>query len=187
MDTERDKHLLNLIAEGSQHAFNQFYQHYVSFVLQIAVNVIGDPKEAEDVCHDVFIEVYQKPNQYNAHRGSVKAWLAVKTRSRCIDRLRKNEPILVNKLEKLDTEQAVLLEKHVLMDIEKEIIFNALNKLPNKQKELIIGAYFEGKTQRELAETYNKPLGTIKSSIRYGLRALRKQKSLLQWAKADRE
>jgi RNA polymerase sigma factor (sigma-70 family) len=187
MDANRDEQLLKLISKGSIAAFNQFYENYVSFVLQIAIKVLEDRSEAEDICHEVFIEVFQKPLQYRPDKGSVKAWLAVKTKSRCIDRLRKHQPILVNKLEKLDTEQAIKLEIHVLMDIEKEILETALQQLPKKQRDLIYGAYFEGKTQRELAEAYGKPLGTINSSIRYGLQNLRKQKSLVQWARTDRE
>lgn len=187
MDTKQDETLLKLIAKGSQAAFRQFYENYVSFVLQIAIKVLEDRTEAEDICHDVFIEVYQKPLQYKPEKGSVKAWLAVKTRSRCIDRLRKKQPVLVNKLEKLDTKQVVELEMHVLLEIEKDILMDALEKLPKKQRELIYGAYFEGKTQRELAEKYGKPLGTVKSAIRYGLSNLRKQKSLLHWARTDKE
>ncbi|MFS0671887.1 RNA polymerase sigma factor [Ornithinibacillus sp. 179-J 7C1 HS] len=187
MDTKQDEKLLKLIAKGSQAAFNQFYETYVSFVLQIAIKLLEDQKEAEDICHDVFIEVFQKPLQYRPDRGSVKAWLAVKTRSRCIDRLRKHQPVLLNKLEKLDTEQSIKLEMYVLMEIEREILESALNQLPQKQRDLIYGAYFEGKSQRELANMYDKPLGTIKSSIRYGLQNLRKQKTLLHWARTDKE
>lgn len=187
MDTKQDEKLLKLIAKGSQAAFNQFYETYVSFVLQIAITVLADRREAEDICHDVFIEVFQKPMQYSPDKGSVKAWLPVKTRSRCIDRLRKHQPALLNKLEKLDTIQSVKLEMYVLKEIEKEILEDAMNKLPPKQRELIYGAYFEGKTQRELATIYGKPIGTIKSSIRYGLQNLRKQKSLLHWARTDKE
>jgi RNA polymerase sigma factor (sigma-70 family) len=187
MDMNKDEKLLKLISKGSQAAFNQFYENYISFVLQIAIKVLEDRVEAEDICHEVFIEVYQKPLQYKAHKGSVKAWLAVKTRSRCIDRLRKRQPVLVNKLEKLDNEQSIKLEIHVLMEIEREVLEQALNKLPKKQRDLIYGAYFEGMTQKELAEAYEKPLGTIKSTIRYGLQNLRKQKSILHWARMDRE
>ncbi|SHG21132.1 RNA polymerase sigma factor [Ornithinibacillus halophilus] len=183
----RDIELLKLIGKKSQAAFNQFYQDHISFILTIAIQVLGDRTEAEDVCHDIFIEIYEKPHQYKQSKGSIKAWLAVKTRSRCIDRLRKKRPILVQKLEKLDSEEAVKTEIHVLNQIENKLLLNALDQLPEKQRDIIYAVYFEGKTQRELAEDFNKPLGTIKSSIRYGLNNLRKQKTLLQWAKMDRE
>lgn len=183
MDKQEDIHLLKLIAKGSETAFNQFYEMYVLFVLRIATQVLGDQIEAEDVTHEIFIEVYEKPHQYKPNRGSIKAWLAVKTRSRCIDRLRKKQPVLIHKLELLDTEDEVKTELAVLLQIEKELIVEALSQIPKKQREVIYGAYFEGKTQMELAKSLDRPLGTIKSLVRYGLRNMRKQKDLLNWMK----
>jgi len=107
----------------------------------------------------------------------------VKTRHKCIDRLRKKKPVLIQKLEHLDTKGAVETELSVLLQLEKELILDALKQIPSKQREVIYGAYFEGKTQMELAESFNRPLGTIKSLIRYGLRNMRKQKDLLNWIK----
>ncbi|HLR08819.1 MAG TPA: sigma-70 family RNA polymerase sigma factor [Bacillota bacterium] len=179
--------LLTQMAQGSKQAFNRFYETYITFVLNIAMQILGDLKEAEDLCHDIFLDIYQHPKRYDPQKGSVKAWLAVKTRSRSIDRLRKRKPVLIHKLELLETEDAVRTEWHVLNKIEKEILLEALRHIPEKQRKIIYGVYFENKTQRELAETLDQPLGTIKSSIRYGLRNMRKQKSLLNWAKSGGE
>src|SRR5699024_864222 len=179
--------LLTQMAQGSKQAFNRFYETYITFVLNIAMQILGDLKEAEDLCHDIFLDIYQHPKRYDPQKGSVKAWLAVKTRSSSIDRLRKRKPVLIHKLELLETEDAVRTEWHVLNKIEKEILLEALRHIPEKQRKIIYGVYFENKTQRELAETLDQPLGTIKSSIRYGLRNMRKQKSLLNWAKSGGE
>lgn len=183
MEKEQSKRLLQLIAKKSETAFQQFYELHVSFILQIAYQILKDMREAEDVTHEVFIEVYENPHAYQPIRGSVRAWLAVKTKSRSIDRLRQKRPILVHKLEQLDTADSVRTELSVLLQIEREILFEALQQIPEKQREVIYGAYFEGKTQTELAQSLNRPLGTIKSLVRYGLRNMRKQKSLLHWMK----
>src|SRR5690625_2925675 len=183
MEKEQSKRLLQLIAKKSETAFQQFYELHVSFILQIAYQILKDMREAEDVTHEVFIEVYENPHAYQPSRGSVRAWLAVKTKSRSIDRLRQKRPILVHKLEQLDTADSVRTELSVLLQIEREILFEALQQTPEKQREVIYGAYFEGKTQTELAQSLNRPLGTIKSLVRYGLRNMRKQKALLNWIK----
>ncbi len=60
----------------------------------------------------------------------------------------------------------------------------ALKSIPNEQREAIIRSYFQGETHREIASTMNKPLGSIKSLIRYGLNNMRKQKSLLHWVQS---
>lgn len=184
---DRGNELLKLITEGYEQAFIEFYNMYVSFVLHIASQVIGDETEAEDVCHDIFLEIYENPQEYDAKKGSVKAWLAVKTRNRSIDRLRKKKPLLVHKLETLDRTDKVAIEIEVLKRIEQKVILDALKQLPKKQREVIYGAYFEEMTQSELAQTLNRPLGTIKSTVRYGLQNLRKYKKLRQWVSVKGE
>lgn len=176
-------HLLLDMAHGSREAFNRFYELHNQFVLQIAFNIVGEKLEAEDVCHDVFLEIFQKPDQYNPKKASIKAWLAVKTKSRSIDHIRKKKPLLIDRFEAIlmayDQDQPA--EFVALSKIEKEIILAALEHLPEDQRKVIYGAYFEEKTQRELAIHLERPLGTIKSLVRYGLNNLRKQKVLLNW------
>ncbi|MBM7572404.1 RNA polymerase sigma factor [Aquibacillus albus] len=180
-DKQESVRLIEEIGYGSREAFDRFYEMFIPFVFQIAYQITGDRLEAEDVCHDVFLEVYQKSEQYNASKGSVKAWLAVKTRSRSLDRLRKKKGLLVDRLELFLTREASDAELHVLSHIEKEIVSEALKHLPQDQQKVIYGCYFEGMTQREMASEMNRPLGSIKSMIRYGLNNLRKQKGLLHW------
>lgn len=179
----RDVRLLHFMKKGSKTAFDEFYETYASFVLHIANQILGDENEAEDVAQEIFLMMYERPDRYHPKRGSVKAFLAVLTKNLAIDRLRKKKPILVQKLEQLDTETEVKTELSVLLQIEQELIYEALKQIPKKQRKVIYGAYYEELTQREMAKTYQKPLGTIKSLIRYGLQNLRKQKDLMNWIK----
>ena len=180
--------LLQQMQQGSHEAFDQFYEQYVPFVFAIAFSFLKNRLEAEDVCHDIFIDVFQKPDQYRPERGSVKAWLAVKTKNRCLDVLKRKKPILKEKLEDLfdhKSAEAEMTEWHVLLKAEKETLFQALKNIPKEQRKVLYGAYFEGRTQKELAQEMNLPLGTIKSLVRYGLNNLRKQKVLHSWAKSN--
>ncbi|WP_420842603.1 RNA polymerase sigma factor [Fervidibacillus halotolerans] len=170
---------------GSRQSFDQFYEAFIPFVFQIAYEILGDYTEAEDVSQDVFLEVLQKIDQYNPNKGSIKAWLAVKTKSRCLDRLRKKKPILVNRLEKIALGKEKGADLEFLEQIEKRIILDALNHLPPEQREAIIRSYFNGETHREIAGAMKKPLGSIKSLIRYGLNNLRKQKSIVHWTEPN--
>ncbi|WAA09920.1 RNA polymerase sigma factor [Fervidibacillus albus] len=183
-----DKEALQLIKNmtvGSKHSFDQFYETYIPFVFQIAYHMLGDYSEAEDVSQDVFLEVLQKIDQYDPKKGSVKAWLAVKTKSRCLDRLRKKRPVLVNRLEKMAREKEQGADMAFLEQIEKKIIFDALTHLPEAQREAIVRSYFNGETHREIAGAMEKPLGSIKSLIRYGLNNLRKQKNIVHWVESN--
>jgi len=167
---------------GSRRSFDLFYKNYLQFVFQIAYHITGNYSEAEDVCQDVFLEVLQKVNEYNPKKGSVRAWLAVKTKSRSIDRLRKKKEILASRLEKIVREKEQGADLEFLDQIEEGLIREALGHLPYEQREAIIRSYFRGESHREIADAMEKPLGTVKSLIRYGLHNLRKQKALINWA-----
>lgn len=180
--------LLKDIAAGSRQAFDIFYEKYISFVYQIAFSIVHNHAEAEDICHDVFLEVYQKARQYSEEKGSIKAWLAVKTKNRSLDRLRKNKDLLIHRLENLSGSKKMEpgADLQFLHSLEKHLIVEALKAIPIEQREAIIRSYYNGETHNEIAITMKKPLGSVKSLIRYGLNNLRKQKALMQWVGIDR-
>src|SRR5690606_8292838 len=183
---QEDIRLMEKIKQGSQSSFELFYEKYIRFTFHIALQIVGDRTEAEDICHDVFLEVLQKSSQYKPEKGSVKAWLAVKTKSRSLDRLRKKKPLLIHKLESLDTEEEHPLDLLFIHEMERHLIIDALNHIPEKQREAIYRSYFQGETHQEIAKEMNKPLGSVKSFIRYGLKNLRKQKPLVKWVEPER-
>ena len=82
---------LHRLAAGDLAALDALYRQFAATVYQIAFHIVQDAAEAEDVCHDVFLELLQHPDRYDPERGSLQAWLAVKTKSRAIDRLRKKQ------------------------------------------------------------------------------------------------
>ncbi|MBO8163356.1 MAG: sigma-70 family RNA polymerase sigma factor [Brevibacillus sp.] len=181
MDAER---LLSETANGSVAAFEAFYEQYAPLVLHIAQRVIGDRMEAEDVCHDIFLEVWKKAGQFDPNRGSVEAWLAVKARSRSLDRLRRKRRVVVETVPDSRLEhqlETATPEEHVLCRLDREALRSALGKLPEPQRRAIHGMYYEAQTHRELSEKMNRPLGTIKSLVRYGIGNIRKQLSQLGW------
>lgn len=180
--------LLEGMNEGSIEAFNQFYDTYAPFVFKLALSLTKNKSEAEDLCHDVFLEVYRKPRQFNSKRGSIKAWLAVKTRSRFMDIVRKRSRII------LDSSDGVFekvinpvksSEENVMSNLERESIMAAIHKLPENQQAALIQKYYHYKTQKEIASDMEKPIGTIKSFLRYGLSNLKKQLIQVDWAGGD--
>ncbi|MFC4401536.1 RNA polymerase sigma factor [Gracilibacillus xinjiangensis] len=176
-----DHLLIRQMAENQKHAFDLFYERYYRYIYQIAYKIIKNRVEAEDVCHDVLLEIYQKANQYNPDRGSVKAWIAIRTRSRALDRLRKKTELLANKMEDILSKASPAADQYVIENMEKQVLQRALNCLPREQQQAIYHMYFDQFTQKEIAIELDRPLGSVKSSIRYGLQNLRKQKSLLKW------
>lgn len=179
--------LLQEIKNGSITAFDRFYVRYAPFVLQIALRTMKDEMEAEDVCHDIFLEILKKADQYNPSRGSIEAWLAVMTRSRCIDRLRLNQKTAAGELsEAVESTMScnsniIAVEESVLAKLQNEALREALQLIPEKQSEVVTEVYFGARTQREVSTELQIPLGTVKSLVRYGLHNLNKQLTSLGW------
>jgi len=179
---DKSERLLIGIRSGSVEAFDLFYETHASFVYQIALKMTNNQSEAEDLCHDVFVEVFRHPEQFDSSRGSVKAWLAVKTKSRFIDRMRKKKRVRIG-IEQNEAERkaAAPTEEVVTRRLERDRLFSALQLLPDAQRQAVIQKYFRYRTQEEIALLMQKPIGTVKSLLRYGLKNLRKQLKETDW------
>nr|WP_239565515.1 sigma-70 family RNA polymerase sigma factor [Brevibacillus fulvus] len=176
--------MLEEIKRGSITAFEQFYERYVSLVFQIAMRVVEDRMEAEDICHDVFLEVYRKADQFDPARGSVEAWLAVKTRTRSLDRLRKRKNRVLEENAGSEREwqtEPFETEEKAIARLNREALQRAIQNIPSPQREAVYRVYFQSRTHQEVAERMGRPLGTVKSLIRYGLQNVRKQLCQMGW------
>jgi len=87
-----DAGLVAAIRSGDQSAMAALYDRYSSVVYSVALRVLGDTGAAEDVLQDVFMQLWRKPGAFDSSRGRLGAWLAVISRNRAIDALRKRRP-----------------------------------------------------------------------------------------------
>ena len=161
------------IGSGDERAIATLYDRYSSVVYSVALRVLGDTGAAEDVLQEVFIQLWRNPLAFNASRGNLGAWLAVIARNRAIDALRKRRP------ETDVTDIVVSVEPDLAGDAERaramEKVRGALGSMPAAQRSALEMAYFEGLTHTEIAAKTGEPLGTVKTRIRAGLMALRKE------------
>ncbi|THF75855.1 RNA polymerase sigma factor [Cohnella fermenti] len=180
-----DAELLRAIDEGDARAFDRFYEQAMPFMLPIAVHLLGDRMEAEDACHDVLLAVIKHPERFDPARGSVEAWLAIQTKSRCLDGLRKRKKLVLRETEKEERGMSGAVsrpEETVLAKLQGEAVRRALEELPGTQRQTLAAAFYSSRSQRELAEEWRLPLGTIKSRIRYGLNHMKKSLEKMGWA-----
>lgn len=163
------------LENGSTEAFAAFYDLHAKLVYQIAFSILKNKEDAEDITHDVFLEAYKKIKTYDPNKGSISSWLAVRTKSRCIDQLRKKRYTLTPlEYEQLKTDDSVV-EEAVFKKLDQAIVHKALRRLPFAQQKAIYGSFFEEKSHAELSKQLGSPLGTIKSWIRYGINNIRKE------------
>ena len=170
--TSPDTALISAIRAGDQAAMAVLYDRYSSVVYSVALRVLGETGAAEDVLQDVFLQLWRNPSAFDSSRGNLGAWLAVISRNRAIDVLRKRKP-------ESNIEDVVL---SVAPDLASEAersrmaakVRGVLGMMPAPQRSALEMAYYEGLTHTEIAAKTGEPLGTIKTRIRAGLSALRK-------------
>jgi RNA polymerase sigma-70 factor, ECF subfamily len=157
---------------GDQSALAELYDRYSSVVYAVALRVLGDAAEAEDVLQEVFLQLWRKPGAFDAARGNLGAWLAVITRNRAIDLLRRRKP-------ETDIEDVIVsVAPDLAGDADRsraaQKVRSVLGTMPAVQRSALEMAYFEGLSHSEIATKTGEPLGTIKTRIRAGLMMLRK-------------
>jgi RNA polymerase sigma-70 factor, ECF subfamily len=166
-----DMRLVARIRAGDESAMAELYDRYARVVYAVALRVLQETGAAEDILQDIFLQLWRNPDTFDASRGSLAAWLAVISRHRAIDRLRKRRP-------EVDIEECVIAGGPDLSDeAERSLIVEkvrtVLAEMNPAQRSALELAYFQGLTHTEIAEKTGEPLGTIKTRIRSGLQQLR--------------
>ena len=167
-----DLALVAAIRSGDEAAMAALYDRYSSIVYAVALRVLQDTGAAEDVLQDIFMQLWRKPAAFDASRGNMAAWLAVISRNRAIDALRRRRP--ENDIDNV----VVSVEPDLASDADRSRaigkVRDVLQTMAPQQRSALEMAYFEGLTHAEIAEKTGEPLGTIKTRIRTGLLSLRK-------------
>jgi len=170
--SENDGSLLALVLRGDEPAMASLFDRYSKIVYSVALRVLRDPSLAEDVLQEVFMQIWRNPESFTATRGSLGGWLAVVSRNRSIDVLRRKRP--TESVDDLPLASPYNLADEGERNIMMERARGAIQVLPVEQRKTLEMAFFDGLTHSEIAEMTGDPLGTVKTRIRSALLTLRK-------------
>lgn len=177
---EDDKLMMDHLAERQPLALDKLYSRYKHVLKSVVMKVVRDEADAEDVIQDVLIQVWDRPRKYSSDKGKLVCWLSTLARRRALDRIRRHSAyqratdryeVACNHSDK-EIGDSQPVERAAHRGDQRKIIEKHIQALPPAQQEAIRLNFFEGKTQREIAELTGAPLGTVKTRIELGIKKL---------------
>ncbi|HEY6882281.1 MAG TPA: sigma-70 family RNA polymerase sigma factor [Polyangiales bacterium] len=174
---EEDIVVLRKVARGDRDALGELYDRYSGLLLALGLRIVANRREVEDVLHDVFLEAWRCAGDYDPARGSVKTWLAVRMRSRCLDRIRAHVNARTEVLTDLQEPEAAGVAENRL---DGARVCALLDGLPEAQRKVLELGYFAGLSCQQIADELGIPLGTVKSRVATAMIKLRKDLGLSQ-------
>jgi RNA polymerase sigma-70 factor (ECF subfamily) len=168
--------LLKLSGRGDEAAFARLYDATAARAFGLAVRVVRDPAQAEEVTQEAFLEIWRTASRFDPDRGSAVSWVLTLVHRRSVDRVRSAEAST-----RRDTtyHQSNVTVEHdstaeaAQASMEARRVRQALGSLTQVQREALELAYFKGYTHTEVATMLDLPVGTAKTRIRDGLIRLR--------------
>src|SRR3990172_5114914 len=149
-----DEQLIRLIASRDGTAFEYLFERYSASVMGLAMKMLGNRAEADEVVQETFWRIWSKADSYRADRGTLLSWIFGIAHNLCIDLIRRQKGNLVD----MQAAQIVNRANHGINEaasirdsLQREQVLSAMEDLPSKQREVIEMAFFEGLTRQEIA------------------------------------
>ena len=167
-----DAQLLRRMAAGDDSALAEIFDRYAPLVLGLARRVTGSSELAEDIVQEVFTALWSRPERFDPARGTLRAYLGVITHRRAVDRVRQSERQR-RRDETSAWEGPLVAADGTDLALTAEIVRQAIERLPDGQRQAVELAYWKGLTHCEVAAAMGLPEGTVKSRLRLASAKLR--------------
>ncbi|HEX5411798.1 MAG TPA: RNA polymerase sigma factor [Terriglobia bacterium] len=144
----------NWLRAGNREAFERFYQEHAAALQKFLRRSLGDPKAAEDIAQEAFLQLWQRPNGFDPERGSPRAYLFGIAANRAADWWRKRPFMVAGQSARPDRQDSLAV-----------LLGDALEKLDAEKRALLWLREVEGCSYQELAEMLAVPVGTVRSRL----------------------
>lgn len=172
-----DLPLLHAAAGGDGGACRALVDRHLQRLHAFASRVLDDAAEAEDVCQDAFMKLWQFASQWDP-RARVRTWLYQVALNGCRDRLRRRRPHSEAEPDELPTSAAGPERRHTERT-RAQAVHAALNALPARQREAMLLCHYEGHTNPEAAAMLDVSVDALESLLARAKRALRERLAAL--------
>jgi len=169
-----DEALLSLVASSDDQALAELYDRFGGVAYGLALRVLRDEALAQDAVQEAFLAVWRTADRFLAERAKACTWILTLVHRRAVDLVRRQERRRGEPLESVPEPVASeQVEEQATIRFQRQVVQEALRRLPPEQREALELGYYAGLTQSELAERLGQPLGTIKSRMFTGLTRLK--------------
>jgi RNA polymerase sigma-70 factor (ECF subfamily) len=173
-----DEDLMAAIQQRDASALETLMQRYRRLLKSAIMRTVNDDSAAEDVLQECFFELWRQADHYSPAKGRPLAWIMTLGKRRAIDHLRRSMAYCRAKDRMEDAmQQSASFTQDSAADCEQADIGRVLGEhltlLPEAQQQVIVLAFLQGMSQREVAEATHTPLGTVKTRMELGLKKLR--------------
>jgi RNA polymerase sigma-70 factor, ECF subfamily len=172
--------LMEQLRNGHPDALPISFDRFHRLVLKIALRILRDPGEAEDVMQDIFLEIFNKADRFDRTRGSAKTWILQYAYHRSLSR--RQYLALRNFYDRHKTTEIEIAESNSIDIVWRGLTFpewrrviqQGLATLTDKQRKTLELASFQGLLLSEIAERTRESLPNVRHHYYRGLQALRK-------------
>jgi RNA polymerase sigma-70 factor (ECF subfamily) len=166
-----DARLLQRIKTGDAQAFERIVKTYFEPAWRVAVRILRNEAEAEDVAQGVFLKIWQNPPELKPG-ASFRAWILRVASNGAIDQLRKKRPVPVAELPE-QVDGAVSAEQALQAGEAASQVQVALEELPERQRLALILTYYEGLANKEAADVLGVSVDALESLLSRARRGLK--------------
>jgi RNA polymerase sigma-70 factor (ECF subfamily) len=172
---------ISLAGQGSpashQDAFDALVARHYRVIYNMLYRMLGNPEDAADLTQETFLRAYSRLDTFELGR-SFLAWIRTIASNLCIDHLRRRGNPTVSLDERLEAgaeqaDRAPAIEEQVALAEDSRRVLAAVQKLPEKQRAVLVLRHVEGLKLEEIAEALRMPLGTVKTMLFRGRAAVR--------------
>ena len=173
VDMIEDELLKWKFKHGSKEALQRIYEKYLDYLLTLAMALLHNSQQAEDIVHDVFVSFAESAPEFKL-KGNLKSYLTICVLNRTRDTIRagKIKSVHARKLEFEDLDFNAP-ENTIISTEQSRMLNQALAQIPEQQREVIV-LHLKGQMKfREIAKLLDESVNTIQGRYRYGLEKLR--------------
>lgn len=165
--------IIRLLGQNDKEAIKLIYQNYSPVMMNIILRVVKHERIAEDVLQEALLKIWNNRTSYDTNKGSLFTWMTRISRNAAIDKTRTKDFRLTETSMNASDIVSISDTQAQSPEVDEMLLAQVVERLPEKQRLLIDLAYFQGYTQKEIAEKFDIPLGTVKTRMRAAITNLR--------------